>query len=67
MTKGGTGDTLAGLAAGFASTSPLLESTLAACYLNGFAGDLLKKERGSMFSAEDLMEKLPEAFKKLSK
>ncbi len=67
MTKGGTGDTLAGLIAGFASQSPLFESTLAAHYLNGYAGDLLKEERGTMFSAEDLMEELPKAFKKLVK
>lgn len=67
MTKGGTGDTLAGLIAGFAAKSPLLESTLAACYLNGFAGDMLKKKCGTMFNAEDLMNALPVAFKKLCK
>ncbi|MDP6670918.1 MAG: NAD(P)H-hydrate dehydratase [archaeon] len=67
MTKGGTGDTLAGLIAGFAAKSPLLESTLAACYLNGFTGDQLKKKQGTMFNAEDLMNALPTAFKKLSK
>ncbi len=67
MTKGGTGDTLAGLVAGFAAKSPLLESALAACYLNGFAGDLLQKERGFMYSAEDLMEKIPFALKSLKK
>ncbi|MDD5162630.1 MAG: NAD(P)H-hydrate dehydratase [Candidatus ainarchaeum sp.] len=66
MTTGGTGDTLAGLIAGFAAKNSLLESALAACYLNGFAGDLLFKERGFMFNAEDLMEKLPIAYKKLS-
>jgi hydroxyethylthiazole kinase-like uncharacterized protein yjeF len=67
MTKGGTGDTLAGLIAGFASQNPLLESSLAAFYLNGYAGDLLKKEKGLMFNAADLMEKLPEAMQKLMK
>ena len=67
MTKGGTGDTLAGLIVGFAAKSPLLESTLAACYFNGFAGDLLKKKHGQMFNAEDLMNFLPATFKKLAK
>ncbi len=67
MTKGGTGDVLAGLLAAFAAKSPLLESALAAHYLNGFAGDLLKKERGLMFDAEDLMEKVPLALKNLGR
>jgi NAD(P)H-hydrate epimerase len=66
MTTGGTGDTLAGLIAGFAAKNPLFESALAACYLNGFAGNLLFKERGFMFNAKDLMDKLPIAYKKLS-
>jgi len=66
MTKGGTGDTLAGLLAGFAAKNPLLLSAQAACYLNGFAGDLLKKQRGFMFNAEDLANELPRAFKKLT-
>jgi len=65
MTKGGTGDTLAGLVAGFAANNPLLESALAACYINGFAGDLLSKELGFMYNATDLMEELPTALKKI--
>lgn len=64
MATGGTGDILAGLITGFAAKNPLLEATLAGFYLNGFAGDLLKKERGFMYNAEDLMNKLPIAFKK---
>ncbi|MAG22154.1 MAG: NAD(P)H-hydrate dehydratase [Candidatus Diapherotrites archaeon] len=67
LTKGGTGDTLAGLIVGFASQNPLLESTLAAFYLNGFAGDRLKKKLGTMFNAKDLMAELPLAFKKIKK
>ena len=63
MTKGGTGDVLAGLMAGFACKNDLLLSCLAGCYLNGFAGDLLKKDRGLLFNAQDLLEKLPEAKK----
>lgn len=61
MTKGGTGDILAGLIAGFACKNTLLLSCLASCYLNGLAGDLLKKEKGTMYDAIDLLEKIPEA------
>jgi len=67
MTKGGTGDVLAGLIAGFASQSPLLESALAAFYLNGFAADMLKKQNSTMFNAVDLMESLPNVLKTLAK
>ena len=66
MTTGGTGDTLAGLIAGFAAKNSLLEAALAGFYLNGYAGDLLQKKRGVMFNAEDLMNELPLAYKKLS-
>lgn len=67
MTKGGTGDTLAGLLAGFAAKNGLLLAAQAACYLNGFAGDLLFKERGFQYNAEDLMKELPLAMKSLNK
>jgi len=67
MTKGGTGDVLAGLIAGFAATNDLLLSCLAATFLNGFAGDLLKEERGFMFNAQDLMERIPLAKKALER
>lgn len=66
MTTGGTGDTLAGLIAGFAAKNSLLEATLAGFYLNGFAGDLLRKKRDFLFNAEDLMNEIPLAYKKLS-
>ena len=65
MTKGGTGDILSGMIAAFACKNPLLLSCLAACYLNGFAADLLKKEKGLLYNAKDLLEKIPEAKKKL--
>ncbi len=67
MTTGGTGDILAGLIVGFAAKSPLLLSAKAACYLNGKAADLLQKEKGSMWNASDLMDRLPAAKKKLER
>ncbi|MFH1256968.1 MAG: NAD(P)H-hydrate dehydratase [Candidatus Diapherotrites archaeon] len=63
MTSGGTGDVLAGLLVGFAAKNDLLHSALAAAFLNGFAGDLLLEEKGEMFNADDLMDKLSEAKK----
>lgn len=65
MTKGGTGDVLAGLIAGFACKNPLLLSCLAACYLNGRAGDELKKQKSTMYNALDLLEQIPQTYKKI--
>lgn len=64
MTKGGTGDTLAGLVAGLACKNKLFVAAKSAAYLNGFAGDLLKKERGVHYDADDLADYLPVAFHK---
>jgi ADP-dependent NAD(P)H-hydrate dehydratase / NAD(P)H-hydrate epimerase len=47
MTTGGTGDVLAGLAAGFLAQGLSLEqSAINATYLNGKIGDYLKKKKG---------------------
>jgi len=67
MTTGGTGDVLAGLIVGFAAKNPLLQAAKAGCVLNKYAALLLQKEKGSMWNAKDLMEKLPEAKKRLEK
>ncbi|MBN2067890.1 MAG: NAD(P)H-hydrate dehydratase [Candidatus Diapherotrites archaeon] len=67
MTTGGTGDILAGLIVGFAAKNPLLLSAKAGCFLNGFAADLLQKEKGTMWNATDLMHKLPDAKKQIEK
>ena len=60
MTKGGTGDVLAGLAVGFlAKSQDLFKSAVAAAYLNGLVGDmLLKKKKGYSFIASDIVEDL---------
>lgn len=55
MTKGGTGDVLAGLVAGFAASNDLLTSALAGVYLNGLAGDKLFEKRGTFYNAEDVV------------
>ncbi|PIN87747.1 NAD(P)H-hydrate dehydratase [Candidatus Woesearchaeota archaeon CG10_big_fil_rev_8_21_14_0_10_32_24] len=60
MTKGGTGDVLAGLAVGFlAKSQDLFKSAVAAAYLNGLVGDmLLKKKKGYSFIASDIIADL---------
>lgn len=58
MTKGGTGDVLAGLITGFAATNGLLASAKAGAYLNGLAGDKLFEKQGTFYNAEDLVKKV---------
>jgi|TARA_Y100000310_G_C20587184_1_gene766068 NAD(P)H-hydrate epimerase len=60
MTKGGTGDVLAGLAAGFlAQNKSLLQSAINAAYFNGLIGDiLLKKKKGFTYLASDMVEEI---------
>ncbi|MBI3036490.1 NAD(P)H-hydrate dehydratase [Candidatus Woesearchaeota archaeon] len=66
MTVGGTGDVLAGLAAGIlAQEKDLFKSAAAAAYVNGKAGNLLLRKYGWGFTASDLVDKLPVALKRL--
>lgn len=60
MTKGGTGDVLAGLCAGFlAQSKDMLQSAINAAYFNGLIGDiLLKKKRGFSYLASDMVEEI---------
>ncbi len=60
MTKGGTGDVLAGLCAGFlAQSKDLLQSAVNAAYFNGLIGDiLLKKKKGFTYLASDIVEEI---------
>lgn len=63
MTKGGTGDVLAGLIAGFACKNEPFLVARAGAFLNKLAGDRLYKKAGTMFNASDLSEEIPGAFK----
>lgn len=59
MSKGGTGDVLAGLCAGFLAQG--VEPFLAACFaalVNGVAGDLAYTEESVAFTASDLLESI---------
>lgn len=63
MATGGTGDILSGAIAGFASTNDLFDSSLAATFVTGLAGDMVQKERGYYFTSTDVLEKLSEAIR----
>ncbi len=59
MTVGGTGDVLAGLAAGFfAQTKDSWNSAIAATYINGLCGDIVRGEVGEGLIASDLLKKI---------
>lgn len=63
MTKGGTGDVLAGLIAALACTNEPLLSTIAGSYINKQAGDALYNTVGPFFNASDLSNQIPRTMK----
>lgn len=63
MTKGGTGDVLAGLVAAFYAKNNAFESAAGASFLNKFAGDRLYEKQNYMFNASDLASEIPLAYK----
>lgn len=65
MTKGGTGDVLAGLIAALACKNDPFLSTCAGVYINGMAGDRLYKKVGPFFNASDLCDELPQVLKEV--
>lgn len=65
MTKGGTGDVLAGLVAALAcKNDPFLAAT-AGSYINKKAGERLFKKAGYNFNASDLVDEIPLVIKDL--
>ena len=60
MTRGGTGDVLAGLCAGFlAQSKDLFQSSFNAAFVNGQIGDiLLKKKKGFTYLASDMVNEI---------
>ncbi len=60
MTKGGTGDVLAGLVAGLYTNNQILPSTIVSSHVNKKTGDLLYKKNGPFFNATDLVNKIPQ-------
>ena len=65
MTKGGTGDVLAGLIAALACTHEPFIATLAGSFINKRAGDELYTTVGPFFNATDLANQIPKTMKKL--
>lgn len=65
MTKGGTGDVLAGLVAALACKNDLFLAACAASYINKKAGDELYKKVGPYFNASDLCDEIPKVMKNL--
>ena len=65
MTKGGTGDVLAGLIAALACTHDPWTATLAGSFINKTAGDELYKTVGPFFNATDLAGQIPKTMKQL--
>lgn len=59
LTKGGTGDVLAGLLAGLYTNSEILPSTIVASHINKLAGDELARKVGPFYNASDLVEVIP--------
>ncbi len=65
MTKGGTGDVLAGLVAALACRNGPFTAAVAGSYINKQAGDDLFQTQGYWFNASDLANQIPKTMKRL--
>lgn len=65
MTKGGTGDVLAGLVAALYCQHDALTAAIVGSYLNKHSADTLWKTVGPNFSAGDLVAEVPKSFWRL--
>jgi ADP-dependent NAD(P)H-hydrate dehydratase / NAD(P)H-hydrate epimerase len=65
MTKGGTGDVLAGLVAALYCKNEAFLSACVASYINKKAGESLAKKVGIYFNASDLADEIPKVMKQL--
>ncbi|MBI5226645.1 NAD(P)H-hydrate dehydratase [Candidatus Micrarchaeota archaeon] len=65
MTRGGTGDVLAGLVAALGTQNDLFLAAQAGAFLNGRAGEMVAK-KNRMFTADDVAKALPDALEKAS-
>ena len=59
MTKGGTGDVLAGLLAAMACKNDLFLAACVGVFINGLAGDRLKEKVSFYYNASDLIDEIP--------
>ena len=65
MTKGGTGDVLAGLIAALFCKNDAFTASYMASYINKKAGDRLFKKVGYYFNASDLADEIPKVMKEI--
>lgn len=65
MTKGGTGDVLAGLTASFYCKNEAFLSATCASFINKKAGESLYQKMGLYFNASDLANEIPKVMKAL--
>ena len=65
MTKGGTGDVLAGLVAALACKNDAFTAAVAGARINGYAGNMLMRRFGYNFCASDLADSLAESYARL--
>ncbi len=65
MTKGGTGDVLAGLAAALACKNDLFLAACGASLINKKAGEALAARVGFYYNASDLAEQIPQTMRNL--
>ena len=63
MTKGGTGDVLAGLVAALYCKNDAFFSATMGSFLNKKAGESLEKRMGTYFNSSDLVEEIPKIMK----
>ncbi len=66
MTKGGTGDVLAGLVGALYAKNNAFLAACAASYFNKMAGEKLYKKVGYYFNASDLVDEIPKVMKELT-
>lgn len=64
LSKGGTGDVVAGLTAGLLVKNPPVLAAAAANFLVKKTAEELDSERGEMFNADDLVERVPVVYKR---
>lgn len=65
MTKGGTGDVLAGLVAALYAKNDAFLSACAASYINKKAGESVAERMGIYFNASDLADEIPKVMAKI--
>ena len=67
LTKGGTGDILAGIVSGLSATSDPFVSAIVTSYLLKKTAEDLFLSKGNWYTANDILSQFPEVFHALTK